>query len=67
MTMIGITVDATNSGQRPEKSHLSNPAIRAVNMTGNVIAAEIEASETYRHIRTTTNHTISAKTAQIVK
>lgn len=66
ITVIGIAVAAISNGQRSANSQAGIDLIATINVTGKAIAAVIEASDTYRHIRTTTAHIITAAKAHAV-
>jgi len=66
MTISGIAIAIVSNGQRLTKSQPELKIIARIRTRGKVIEAAIEASETYRHIKTTAAHTAIANEAQIV-
>lgn len=66
MTISGIAVAAISNGHRLTKSQPGVRIIAKIRTRGKVTEAAIDASETYRHIKTTTAHTATANEAQIV-
>ena len=66
MTISGITVAAISKGHKLPKSQPGVRIIARIRTRGKVIEAAIDASETYRHIKTTTAQVAMANNAQIV-
>ena len=66
MTISGIAIAMISIGQRLANRQAGISVIAKSNTRGNVIEAAMEASEIYRHSRTTTTHTKKAAAAQIV-
>ena len=66
ITIIGITIAAISSGHKLAKFHCGINTIIKTSITGKVTEAMMEASEIYRHNKTTTTHIKKAAAAQIV-
>ena len=67
MTISGIAIAAISNGQNSAKFHAGSRLTAKIKTIGNAIDAAMEASETYRHIKTIGTHTARAAAAQIVK
>ena len=66
ITIRGIKVAAISKGHRLPKSQVGVRVIVKIKTIGNATEAVIEASEIYRHIKTTTTHTAKLSSEQIV-
>ena len=66
MTITGIATAAVSSGHSVPKSQSAFRIIDKIKTRGKAIEAEMDARETYRHIKTTTTHIAMANEAQIV-
>ena len=66
MTISGIAMDVISIGQRLAKGQSGMKIIAKNKTSGKVTEAAIEARETYRQIKTNTNHTPAANKTQIV-
>ena len=66
ITIIGIVIAATSKGQRLLKLQLGINIIAKISVTGKVREAAIEASEIYRHTKTTIVHIAKLSNEQIV-
>jgi len=66
MTISGMAVAAISNGHKLAKSQPGLKIIARIRTTGKATEAAIDASETYRHIKTTTAHVAMANNAQIV-
>ena len=67
MTISGIAIAAMSSGQRSAKFHARTRLTAKTKTIGNAMDEVMEASETYRHIKTIGTHIANAAAAQIVK
>jgi hypothetical protein len=66
ITIIGITTAAISSGHKLAKFQAGVSTIIKTNARGKATEAMMEASEIYRHNKTTTTHIKKAAEAQIV-
>ena len=66
ITISGIAVAAISNGHKLIKSQPGLRIIAKIKTSGKEIEAQIDARETYRHIKTTTTHIATANEAQIV-
>ena len=66
MTITGIATAAISTGHRLAKAQSGVEIIAAIKTSGKVNEAAIDASETYRQIKTNTIHTPAANKTQIV-
>ncbi len=66
ITISGIAVATASNGHKSAKSQPGVSTITSIKARGKAIDAAIEASETYRHIKTVTAHTPRAKKEQTV-